>query len=29
MRSVLHKVWDYFDANGPLIGGLQWPITYR
>jgi predicted TIM-barrel fold metal-dependent hydrolase len=28
-ERVLHKVWDYFDANGPLIGGLEWPITYR
>ncbi|MGW3205977.1 amidohydrolase family protein [Streptomyces sp. NPDC001135] len=28
-ERVLHKVWGYFDANGPLIGGLKWPITYR
>jgi len=28
-ERVLHKVWDYFDAHGPLIGGLEWPITYR
>ncbi|HEX5566412.1 MAG TPA: amidohydrolase family protein, partial [Streptomyces sp.] len=28
-ERVLNKVWDYFDANGPLIGGLTWPITYR
>ncbi|NMO34913.1 amidohydrolase [Streptomyces sp. GMY01] len=28
-ERVLRKVWDYFDANGPLIGGLEWPITYR
>ncbi|MEV7128092.1 amidohydrolase family protein [Streptomyces sp. NPDC093260] len=28
-ERVLRKVWDYFDANGPLIGGLKWPITYR
>ncbi|MFF7352143.1 amidohydrolase family protein [Streptomyces filipinensis] len=28
-ERVLHKVWDYFDANGPLTGGLRWPITYR
>jgi hypothetical protein len=28
-ERVLRKVWDYFDTNGPLIGGLQWPITYR
>lgn len=28
-ERVLHKVWDYFDTSGPMIGGLQWPITYR
>ncbi|MFH8487666.1 amidohydrolase family protein [Streptomyces longisporoflavus] len=28
-ERVLRKVWDYFDTNGPLIGGLEWPITYR
>ncbi|MBW8800170.1 MAG: amidohydrolase [Streptomyces sp.] len=28
-ERVLHKVWNYFDTNGPLIGNLQWPITYR
>jgi uncharacterized protein len=28
-ERVLHKVWGYFDVNGPLIGGLPWPITYR
>jgi len=28
-ERVLHKVWDYFDTQGPLIGGLAWPITYR
>jgi hypothetical protein len=28
-ESVLRKVWDYFDAAGPLIGGMEWPITYR
>jgi uncharacterized protein len=28
-ERVLNKVWDYFDATGPLIGGLTWPITYR
>ncbi|MFE6521601.1 amidohydrolase family protein [Streptomyces sp. NPDC057794] len=28
-ERVLRKVWEYFDANGPLIGGLEWPITYR
>ncbi|GAA3393278.1 amidohydrolase family protein [Streptomyces roseoviridis] len=27
-RSVLDKVWAYFDAVGPLTG-LEWPITYR
>ncbi|MEU7552956.1 amidohydrolase family protein [Streptomyces sp. NPDC044571] len=25
---VLEKVWDYFDAVGPLTG-VAWPITYR
>jgi predicted TIM-barrel fold metal-dependent hydrolase len=28
-ERVLRKVWEYFDTNGPLIGGLEWPITYR
>ncbi|MGW3268326.1 amidohydrolase family protein [Streptomyces sp. NPDC001056] len=28
-ERVLHKVWDYFDTSGPLVGGLKWPITYR
>ncbi|MFF9815839.1 amidohydrolase family protein [Streptomyces sp. NPDC014006] len=28
-ERVLHKVWAYFDAQGPLTGGLAWPITYR
>jgi hypothetical protein len=28
-ERVLHKVWDYFDTAGPLIGGMKWPITYR
>jgi predicted TIM-barrel fold metal-dependent hydrolase len=28
-ERVLRKVWDYFDALGPLTGGLEWPITYR
>jgi hypothetical protein len=28
-EQVLHKVWDYFDAQGPLTGGLEWPIVYR
>ncbi|MEW1637392.1 amidohydrolase family protein [Streptomyces sp. NPDC093801] len=25
---VMRKVWDYFDAAGPLTG-VAWPITYR
>ncbi|MEU6919028.1 amidohydrolase family protein [Streptomyces olindensis] len=28
-ERVLRKVWDYFDTAGPLVGGLEWPITYR
>ncbi|WP_037569976.1 amidohydrolase family protein [Phaeacidiphilus oryzae] len=28
-ERVLHKVWGYFDALGPLTGGLEWPISYR
>lgn len=28
-ERVLHKVWDYFDTSGPMIGSLKWPITYR
>ena len=28
-ERVLHKVWDYFDTQGPLTGGLAWPIAYR
>ncbi|MFJ4785850.1 amidohydrolase family protein [Streptomyces sp. NPDC088794] len=28
-ERVLHKVWGYFDALGPLTGGVEWPITYR
>ncbi|QDN88767.1 amidohydrolase [Streptomyces sp. S1D4-23] len=28
-ERVLRKVWDYFDALGPLTGGVEWPITYR
>ncbi|MFJ9905438.1 amidohydrolase family protein [Streptomyces sp. NPDC101152] len=28
-ERVLRKVWDYFDSLGPLIGGVEWPITYR
>jgi predicted TIM-barrel fold metal-dependent hydrolase len=27
-ERVLAKVWDYFDAAGPLVG-RSWPITYR
>ncbi|MER5930301.1 amidohydrolase family protein [Streptomyces sp. NPDC002054] len=27
-ERVLDKVWDYFDAMGPLTG-VAWPITYR
>ncbi|UDY24784.1 amidohydrolase family protein [Nocardioides sp. Kera G14] len=26
--NVLAKVWDYFDAVGPMTG-MEWPITYR
>ncbi|MGW4275372.1 amidohydrolase family protein [Streptomyces seoulensis] len=28
-ERVLRKVWDYFDAGGSLVGGREWPITYR
>ncbi|TGZ15385.1 amidohydrolase [Streptomyces sp. S816] len=28
-ERVLDKVWEYFDAQGPLTGGLAWPIGYR
>ncbi|MGW7067281.1 amidohydrolase family protein [Streptomyces sp. NPDC054855] len=28
-ERVLHKVWDYFDTGGPMIGGRPWPINYR
>ncbi|BAJ26537.1 MULTISPECIES: amidohydrolase family protein [Kitasatospora] len=28
-ERVLRKVWEYFDANGPLVGTRGWPITYR
>ncbi|MFF4439525.1 amidohydrolase family protein [Streptomyces sp. NPDC001621] len=28
-ERVLRKVWDYFDTQGPLTGGLAWPISYR
>jgi uncharacterized protein len=27
-RNVMAKVWQYFDAVGPLTG-VQWPIHYR
>ncbi len=27
-RSVMDKVWAYFDAAGPLVG-RSWPIEYR
>lgn len=27
-KSVLDKVWNYFDSAGPLVG-RQWPIIYR
>jgi hypothetical protein len=27
-KSVLDKVWNYFDSAGPLVG-RQWPINYR
>ncbi|MFD3678533.1 amidohydrolase family protein [Streptomyces sp. NPDC058613] len=27
-ERVLAKVWEYFDAVGPLTG-VEWPITYR
>lgn len=27
-KSVMDKVWTYFDAAGPLVG-RSWPITYR
>jgi predicted TIM-barrel fold metal-dependent hydrolase len=26
--AILAKVWDYFDAAGPLLG-RPWPVTYR
>lgn len=28
-ERVLRKVWVYFDALGPLTGGMERPITYR
>jgi len=27
-KSVLDKVWQYFDSGDPLVG-RRWPITYR
>jgi uncharacterized protein len=27
-KSVMDKVWQYFDAQGQMIG-REWPITYR
>ncbi|MGH3563473.1 MAG: amidohydrolase family protein, partial [Mycobacterium sp.] len=27
-KSVLDKVWHYFDSTGPLVG-RRWPIIYR
>lgn len=27
-KSVLDKVWHYFDSTGPLVG-RPWPISYR
>lgn len=27
-KSVLDKVWNYFDTAGPLVG-RRWPISYR
>ncbi len=27
-ERVLTKVWEYFDAVGPMTG-MEWPITYR
>lgn len=27
-KSVMDKVWQYFDSAGPLVG-REWPITYR
>ncbi|UMB69155.1 amidohydrolase family protein [Mycobacterium paraterrae] len=27
-KSVMDKVWRYFDSAGPLVG-RQWPINYR
>lgn len=27
-KSVMDKVWAYFDSAGPLVG-MEWPIQYR
>jgi uncharacterized protein len=27
-KSVMDKVWRYFDSAGPLVG-REWPIAYR
>ncbi|MBX9983343.1 MAG: amidohydrolase, partial [Mycobacterium gordonae] len=27
-KSVMDKVWKYFDEAGPLVGRV-WPVTYR
>lgn len=27
-KSVMDKVWNYFDSAGPMVG-RPWPITYR
>jgi hypothetical protein len=27
-KSVVDKVWNYFDSAGPLVG-RPWPIRYR
>ena len=27
-KSVMDKVWQYFDSAGPLVG-REWPITYK
>src|SRR3978361_2404471 len=27
-KSVMDKVWQYFDSAGPLVG-REWPIKYR
>jgi uncharacterized protein len=27
-ERLLHRVWEYFDAAGPLVG-VRWPVRYR